>query len=197
MRGRWTLRVGALAALAVLTCACGVPTAGSPTPIARSAVPFHLLDPVSVTTAPPAPFVGVTESIFLVAADQRLVAVHREVQIPASAADVVRALLDGPTTTESGAGLQTYLSPTPQDVTATQDGTVVTVDFADNPVAVVGADQVVAVAQIVYTVTQQAGPTTRVLIEVQGHPTPVPTAGGAQVTGPVGRAQYAPEAPAT
>ena len=60
--------VATLLALGVAATTCGIPTAGGPTGIARSNVPFHLLDPTTTTTtaggSPPA--VGVPEPIFLV-----------------------------------------------------------------------------------------------------------------------------------
>ena len=51
-----------------------------------------------------------------------------------------------------------------------------------------------AIAQIVYTVTQQPG-VTGVTFTIAGKAVEVPTAAGAQVPGPVSRADYLPQAP--
>jgi hypothetical protein len=185
-----------LAAVSLGTVACGIPTASSPTPIAKSDVPYHLLNPPTTTTTGPGtpPAVGVAEQIFLVAPDGHLVAATREVAVPASLSQVLGALLAGPTATESASGIQSFLTLTGLEVTVTQSGGVATVHFSADPVQVVGPDQVLAIAQVVYTVTQQPG-ITGVSFEIAGKPVGVPTAAGAQVPGPVGRADYVPQAP--
>ncbi len=185
-----------LAAVASGVAACGIPTASEPTPIARSVVPYHLLAPPTTTTTQPGtpPAVGVAEQIFLVSPDGHLVAVTREVAVPASLSQVVGALLAGPTTTESAAGIQSFLTHTGVEVAVTESGGIATVHFSTDPIQVVGPDQTLAVAQVVYTVTQQPG-VTGVTFAIGGKPVQVPTAAGAQVPGPVGRADYLPQAP--
>jgi spore germination protein GerM len=59
---------------------------------------------------------------------------------------------------------------------------------------VVGPDQTLAIAQVVYTATQQRG-VTGVVFQIAGQPIGVPTASGSQVTGPVNRNSYLPQAP--
>jgi len=196
---RTTARTAALVAMVTVSlgvASCGIPTASSPTPIAKSDVPYHLLNPPTTTTTNPntPPEVGVPEQIFLVAPDGHLVAATREVAVPATLTQVLEALLAGPTSTESAAGVQSFLNGSGVDVTTTQAGPVATVHFSANPVQVVGPDQTLAIAQVVYTVTQQAG-LTGVTFEIGGKPVEVPTAAGAQVPGPVGRADYLPQAP--
>ena len=186
----------ALAAVGVLTAACGIPTGGAPTAINKADVPFRLLNPVNRdttgSTLPSA--VTVPESIFLVAPSQTVVAVHRDVQIPATLSQILGALLEGPTAAESSAGLQSFLSATKVQVTATVSGGVATVNFSSNPVQVVGPNQTLAIAQVVYTATEQPG-ITGVIIQIAGQPTSVPTASGADVSGAVTRFSYLPQAP--
>ena len=186
----------AVCGLALVTAACGIPTATDPTPIARSDVPYHLLDPPSTTTTTPGtpPAVGVPEQIFLVAPDGHLVAATREVAVPASLGQLLGALLAGPTATESASGIQSYLTGTGIQVSATQSGGVVTVHFSSDPVQVVGPDQTMAIAQVVYTVTQQPN-VTGVTFEIGGKAIEVPTAAGDQVPGPVARSDYTAQAP--
>jgi spore germination protein GerM len=181
--------------------ACGIPTSATPTAIAKTAVPFRLLNPVTPTTAPSTvpPAVAVPETIFLVAPSQTLFAVTRnvvtrDVQVPATLGEVLGALLEGPTAAESDFGLQSFLAKS--TVTATVTGGIATVDFTTDPVQVVGPDQTLAIAQVVYTATQSGNGVTGVVFQIGGHPISVPTASGVQVTGPVGRSSYGPQAPA-
>ena len=188
------MAVAAALVLVGVCAACGIPSGGAPTVIAKSNVPFHLLDPSPSTTVAPPPAAGVNETIFLVASDQRLQAVSRDVPVPADLTQILAALLDGPTAAESTAGLQTFLTGTRPQVTATVSNGIATVDFASNPVQVVGPDQTLAVAQVVFTATQQPG-ISGVAFQIAGAPKDVPTASGVQASGPVNRTQYAPEAP--
>ncbi|MHB1518868.1 MAG: GerMN domain-containing protein [Acidimicrobiales bacterium] len=200
MRGRF--REWRLAAIVVIVMSapalvgCGIPTGGSPTVISKDNVPFGLLKPVPAastnTTVPHA--VTVPESIFLVAPSQHLVAVTRDIEVPASLGQILGALLDGPTQAEATAGLQSFLTGTKVQVTTSLAGGVATVDFSANPIQVVGPDQTLAIAQVVFTATQQAG-VNGVVFEIEGHPISVPTAAGAQVSTPVNRTNYQPQAP--
>jgi len=185
----------ALVAVVVLTAACGIPVAGSPSKIARADVPFHLLDPTTApTTVPDNPVVGAREQIFLVDTSQHVRSVIRDVAPPATLTAIMGALLDGPTSAESSAGLQSFLTGKPADVTASVNGGIATVDFTTNPFQIVGPDQTLAVAQVVYTATAQPG-VLGVLFQIDGNPIAVPTAAGVQVPGPVTDATYAAQAP--
>jgi hypothetical protein len=186
--------MAAVMAVAVLAAACGIPVASSPTKIPKSAVPFNLLSPKTSTTIPATPPVGAREQIFLVSTPH-VVAVIRDVAPPANLTDVLTALLDGPTAAESAAGLQSFLTG-PTTVKVTEDAGVVTVNFGTNPFQIVGPDQTLAVAQVVYTATSQSG-VTGVLFQINSKPIEVPTAAGVQVPGPVNDATYAPQAPVT
>ena len=192
---RWAAGL-AVGGVALALAACGIPTAAAPTPIAKSDVPYHLLNPPTTTTtlagSPPA--VGVAEQIYLVAPSGHLVAATREVAVPASLTQVVGALLAGPTATESASGIQSFLNRTGVQVTLAGATGVATVDFTTNPIQVVGPDQTLAIAQVVYTLTQQPG-VTGVTFEIAGKSIEVPTAAGAQVPGPVARTDFLPQAP--
>lgn len=197
MAGRTRLTSGIATALSVLVFgACGIPTASSPSPIAKSDVPYHLLNPPTTTSTVPGapPAVGVAELIYLVAPNGHLVAATREVAVPASLTQVVGALLAGPTAKESASGVQSFLNSTGVQVAVPAAGGVAVVSFVTNPIQVVGPDQTLAIAQVVYTVTQQPG-VTGVTFAIAGKAIEVPTAAGAQVPGPVGRADYLPQAP--
>jgi hypothetical protein len=182
-----------VAVVAVVT-ACGIPIASSPTKIPASDVPFHLLSPKTPTTNPVTPPVGAREQIYLVDTTQHVIGVIRDVAPPATLTEILGALLDGPTAAESSAGLQSFLTGQPGDVTATVAGGIATVDFTTNPFQIVGPDQTLAVSQVVFTATGQPG-VTGVLFQIDGKPIEVPTAAGVQVPGPVTDATYAAQAP--
>ena len=71
-------------------------------------------------------------------------------------------------------------------MTAKVSNGIATVDFTANPIQVVGTSQTLAIAQVVFTATQQPG-VTGVLFQIGGQPIEVPTASGATVPGPVDR----------
>ncbi len=191
-RARGVRVVAVLFALTMVATACGIPTGSSPTPIAKADVPFHLLNPVA-STVPTSPEVGVPETIFLVAPNQHVFAVSRILRLPASLTQVLEALLEGPTQAETSAGLQSFLTPKIA-VSASLAGDVATVNFSANPSPLVGPDQTLAIAQVVFTATQQPG-VAGVVFEIAGQPTDVTTGSGVQVPGPVSRSTYAPQAP--
>jgi hypothetical protein len=188
----------ATVAVMVAATACGIPTASAPTPIAKGNLPVHLLNPPPSTVgSTPPPTVGVPQPIYLVAPNQHLIAVSRDVAAPPTMSEILGALLEGPTTLEAAAGLQSLLTGTKTQVSATVAGGIATVNFTTNPipVQVVGPNQTLAIAQVVFTVTEQPG-VTGVVFQIAGTPIGVPTASGAQDLGPVDRTSYAPQAPA-
>lgn len=187
-------RASALVVVLVVAAACGVPTAFTPRPIAKNQVPFHLLAPeaptTTTTTTPSPSFVPVT--IYLVNSTQQyLVPSQRLVAPPAPLAAVLDALLVGPTTSETALGVQTALSSTVRVLGASVTNGVATVNFNSAFGQITGPQQVLAVAQVVFTVTGQLTAETGVQFEISGSPTNVPIATGAQVPGPVHLLQYA------
>lgn len=197
-RGAGLHAAAGLVLVALTLAACGIPT-GSPTAIAKADVPFHLLTPTTIPTATTAPSVGVPESIYLVAPDQHVSPVSRDVALPSNSTltdtidAAITALLDGPTAADTAAGLQTFLvTGSKPQVSTTITGTTATIDFTANPVPA-GPNQTLAVAQIVFTATQFG--INLVSFEIGGSPVQVPTAGGANVAGPVSRLSYLPQAP--
>ena len=190
----------AVLALVVATAACGIPTNGGPTAIAKSNVPSNLLSPASPTTSSSTvpPDVAVPGLIFLAASTGTVAPVSRFITVNttlnATLTELLAALLVGPTPTESAAGLESFLSGEKTKVTAKVAGGVATVDFTANPIPLVGATQTLAIAQVVFTVTAQPG-VTGVVFQIAGVPLDVPTASGATVSGPVDRTSYQPQAP--
>ena len=194
------MAAGLVLVVCVATAACGIPTTGGPTAISKKDVPFHLLSPArptaSSSTLPQA--VAVPELIFLVAPTQTVAPVTRGIPaattLSATLTEVLEALLEGPKAGESASGLQTFLTPAQTKVSAKVTAGIATIDFATNPIQVVGANQTLAIAQVVYTATQLPG-VTGVVFQIGDQPIEVPTANGATVPGPVDRTSYLPQAP--
>jgi len=187
---------------AVLVCglalaACGIPTQGQPSTISPSRVPLGLASPAgSGTTNDTQPNTKseAQVTICLLTADNTLAPVHRFVPVPAPLNSIITALLAGPTQADENDGVYTAI---PSDVTVLPatppQGSVVTVNFNDAFGQITGADAELAVYQVVATVvTAQGKLDTGVLFEIDGAPTSVPVASGAQVSGPVYLSQVIP-----
>lgn len=181
---------------AVVVAACGIPTQNAPSTISKEAIPFNLLSPSSptTTTATIPPVASVSEPIYLIAPTEHLSPVVRNVAPPANLTQIIGALLEGPTAAESSIGLQTFLAGKPSDVVVTVANGIATVNFITNPVQGVGPSQILAISQVVFTAMAQPS-ITGVMFQISGTAVEVPTAGGAQVPGPVNDNTYAPQAP--
>ena len=184
-----------LAALAALATGCAIPTQGSPSAIASSRVPFNLLDPhptTTTTTQPkPSSYVGVKVYFLNADANNALTPVDRLVSAPAPLEAIISALLVGPTSGDSAAGLTTAI---PSDVTVISAGTtspnVVTVNFNSAFAEINGTATEQAVSQVVSTVVNDVGLGTGVVFQIEGQRTPVPIANGSSVAGPVYLLQF-------
>lgn len=179
-----------LAALAALAAGCALPTQGSPSAIPASRVPFHLLDPhpPTTTTTQPKPSSYVSAKVYFLNANANdaLTPADRLVNAPAQLPAIITALVSGPSSGESAAGLTTAI---PSDVTvlsaAETAPNVVTVDFNAAFGQITGTATEQAVAQVVTTVVNEIGLGTGVVFQINGTRTSVPIANGSQVAGPV------------
>jgi hypothetical protein len=192
-------RVGAGLMSAVLGAlvlgACGIPVDNGPHALARSDVPFGLLQPstASTSTSTTTPSVGVPVTVYMIGPDGHLVAVSRDVSVPAPMTTVLSALVDGPTATEASAGLASAVPTQTAILSAAVTAGIVTVNLAGPFDQLVGQAQIQAVAQFVYTAAAQPG-VKGVAFQLSGQAVEVPVAGGAQV--PVATPdQFAPLAP--
>ncbi|HUE07393.1 MAG TPA: GerMN domain-containing protein [Acidimicrobiales bacterium] len=194
-RARLRLRVPRLAALGILPLAalaagCAVPTQGSPSAIPSARVPFHLLDPhppTTTTTQPkPSAYVGVKVYFLNTNANNALTPTDRLVSAPAQLPAIITALVTGPSSGDSAAGLITAI---PSDVVvisaAATSQNVVTVNFSTAFGQITGTATEQAVAQVVTTVVDNTSPGTGVVFEINGTHTSVPIANGSLVAGPV------------
>ena len=190
--GRRSAAAPAYAAiLALVLSGCGLGVNASPNLVNPKQVPYGLLRPSPPTTAPTQP--GQYVTIYL-QGPQRLVAVSREVPSPVSAARVLVALGNGPTSVEASHGLQSPISTAAPLSLWRLRTTSVTVNVTGAFTKLAGLDQAVAVAQLVYTLTALPG-IASVRIRINGKRAKVPTVKGTLSGAPLGRADYSTVAP--
>lgn len=174
-----------LAGLALVLAGCGIRPESRPTPIT---VPT-----ATATPDTPGESGGPREVVVYLVEDERLVAVERQVET-VSLANRLGLLLAGPLPAEATQGVTTSVPPQslrPVVVDATSG--VAYVEATAVFTEVVGANQLLAVAQVVWTVTE-APRTNKVSITVNGEPLEVPTDDGLSRV-PVTRDQYMSVAP--
>ncbi len=186
VRRRWAA-LAALVAGATALSACGVAVESEPRTIPRSQVPFHLLAPAGSTPSTVPTAIKEVVYFLTVSNGAELAPVTRFVAAPVGLRSVMQSLVEGPTTSELTSGLSTAISPAVQVLSATVNDGVATIDFSE---AIAGGNaQIPAVAQVVYTATDQPG-VKGVRFEIDGNPTDVPTANNTIASGPVGRTDY-------
>lgn len=180
-------RVLAFAALAVGSAGCAVSVQDSPQLVRDASVPFGLLEPDAPTLVPPAT-ARVTEVVLLCFVDDdRLRPIQQSLDVPVSLADVVAALAEPPT--EGEIPLRTLTSP-PVVNDVRLSGGVVQVDLRPEVSALGGNNQLLAVAQLVCTLTSRPG-VGQVSFTLAGAPVDVPRGDGSLTASPVSRDDYA------
>ena len=163
----------------VLTSGCGVSAESR----------AHRLDEEQPGAAKEAqPGAEPTLQIYLVRAG-RLFPVTRPAT-EASPESAMKELLAGPTAAEGDAGISTAISPSTRLRTVREGRGVVTVDLSE----VKGGEQIVAVAQIVFTLTALPD-VEAVRLEVDGEPADAPRAHGDLTRAPLRRTDFAELAP--
>jgi spore germination protein GerM len=183
-------RLAAVAAAVLGLAGCGVPADRQPRQIASRNVPFELLAP-STTTSSTVPRVATSATVVYLISGDRVGPVTREVLAPPVLSRVLVALLRGPTAEESQRGVRTALPRETRVLSAgAQAGTAV-VDLSGELAGVSGPEQILALAQLVFTVTEQPG-ISAVRFSVEGQPVEVPRADGTLTADPLRRADFAP-----
>lgn len=173
-------------AVAALAASCGVPVDDAPRRIASEDAPFVRDVAQSAGSGP----VGV---IVFLARESRLFPAQRQVA-STSVDDRLEALVAGETEAESSQGLRSAIS---RDAEVTHLGTrdgVAAVDLSPAFIGVAGEEQILAVAQIVFTATEAAG-VSRVQFSLDGTTVAVPTEDGTLVDTPIGRDGFSGLAP--
>ncbi len=197
-RARLLVCVTAMSASTALA-SCGVPTGGGAQPISRQAVPFGLLTPSSSPTNKPAPG-DVRTQVYLVK-NGHLAAEVRFVRPPGSLQRTLEALLQGPTYTELAYGLESAIPnqttlQSPPALSPSLVGDVATLNLGGNFGQVSGQQEVLAVAQLVFTATAFPG-VSAVNFELDGKPVQVPIGNGqlTPASTPLSPSDFSPQAP--
>jgi hypothetical protein len=182
---RWLLG-GLVAALALLG-GCGIPEDSKPREISREALPPELIDPAAVATGAALPSDADARfvTLYLVQGDDTsgdaLVAVRREVAVPAATADLPRVVAEALiAASPEQMGRADLVNALPSDLT--------------NLGNVESSLQRLAVAQLVFTLTDLTVPqVSAVRFSIDGEEVAVPLEGGVAAAGtPVGRAEEPP-----
>jgi spore germination protein GerM len=191
----WLL-AGLVASLAVLA-GCGIPDDSKPREISREALPPELIDPSSTDTSVPNDAATRFVTLYLVQGDDTagdaLVAVRREVAVPAETADLPRVVAEaliaaGP----DELGRADLVNALPSDVQVRSavvgDDGVLDIDLT-NLGNVESSLQRLAVAQLVFTLTDLTVPqVSAVRFSIDGQEVAVPLEGGVAPAGtPVSR----------
>lgn len=181
MSGRRVLRALVWGALLVVVGGCGVPPQDQAERLGDDGR-VALLDPQ------PASKPGAASIPVYFLRGERLVAVPRAVS-PSTVEAAVQALIAGPSSDEAAAGLHSSVGPSIRVRRAEVQGGVAHIDLSSPFAQARSEDQVVAVAQFVYTATGLPG-VEAVAITVDGEPIEVPTREGALASGPLRRADF-------
>jgi spore germination protein GerM len=185
------VRRALLTGLAVVgLAACGVPKDETPRQIDAQNVPFDLLAPTTTTSPAAMPAEAPTRAVtvFFAQADGRLAPVEREVEAPATLRKALLALLTGPRSQETAMSTAITSETRLLHVRGPVDG-LVTIDLSEEMLDVTGRQQILALAQVVYTATAYPD-VTRVLFQFEGSAREVPNGDGTLTSTPLGRLSY-------
>lgn len=191
MSGGARRRVAVLAVVAalVVVAGCGVSAESDANRIDPDSVPFGLLDVQSTTTEAST---GEPVTIFLLSGD-KLLAVPRTLPDDGELADLLELVVTGPTPTEQGLGVTSAVAPGTVASVGTERG-VAEVDLTESFGEIGSADQLLALAQIVYVLTAQPG-IGSVAFTLEGEPIEVPRTDGTASDQPLTRDDFAALAP--
>ena len=177
-----------LCALVVLVAGCTVPAQDEAHTATDEAVPFALLDPEAPPIVPPASGPSAEPVALCFVRDGRLVLVSKELAAPVD----LRAALDALALPPSDAGPPLRTAVT--DPSIVQDvrllGGIARVDLLSHVSALPTDQQLLAVAQIVCTLTARPG-VGQVSFTLEGTRLAVPKSDGSLVNSPVARDDYA------
>ena len=189
---RWVAAL--VTAACVVAAACGVPPDDRASVASPESVPFDLLGEAPSVTATSLPFAPTERATIFLVQGERLAPVQRELPAPVSVDSVLEALAAGPTATEVQLGLRTaLLAPGLMDSGGVSGG-IATIDLGPPFTEIAGRDQILALAQIVSTVTGLPG-VGRVRFTLDGNPVGILRGDGAVTTETVSRDDYATLAP--
>lgn len=179
---------------ALVAAGCGIPPDDRATLAQPGSVPYDLLGEGPSATATTQLATQTEKATLFMVQGERLAPVQRELPAPVSVEAVLQALAAGPTTTEVQLGLRTALLAPGLMRSGGVSGGIATIDLGQPFTEIAGRDQIVALAQIVSTVTGLPG-VGRARFTLDGQPVGVLRGDGAVTTETVSRDDYATLAP--
>jgi spore germination protein GerM len=184
----------ALLPVVALAAGCGIPPDDRASLAQPGSVPYDLLGDSPAATATTQGSSQTEKATLFLVQGERLAPVQRELPAPVSVESVLQALAAGPTTTEVQLGLRTALLAPGLMRSGGVSGGIATIDLGQHFTEIAGRDQIVALAQIVSTVTGLPG-VGRVRFTLDGNPVGILRGDGAVTTETVSRDDYATLAP--
>jgi spore germination protein GerM len=180
-----------LAIVAVLLVGCGVRPEDRAVLAQPGDVPYDLLTPagpVTTSTVPGPTGPATTVTLYFIQGG-RMAPAERRVSAPVALDRLVQTLAFGPTESEATVGLRTALVAIDVVRSVVLAGGIATVDLSGTFTEAVGGDQLLALGQIVYTLTERPG-VGRVGFTLEGSPVGVPRGDGAVTLDSVSRDDY-------
>lgn len=180
----------AVAVVSAATAGCGVQSDSTARDLSAGRVPYGLLEAApSTTTSTPTPSVPRADVLVFFIQGDRMVSKVRQVNAPVTVAKALTSLLFGVQEDELAEGARSAIDPTASIQARSLDGATYQVDLSAEFAKGQPAEQVLALAQIVFTATQIEG-VTGVRFTLDGVPIEVPTDEGSLTSEPVGRAAF-------
>lgn len=174
--------------LAVLAAGCSVPAQENAKAVRDEAVPFALLDPQAPPIVPPASGPGSEPVSLCFVRDGRLVVVSEELAAPVDLGAALDALASPPA--HAGPSLRTAMTEPSVVREVSLLGGIARVDLLSDVSALPTDEQLLAIAQIVCTLTARPG-VGQVSFTLEGARLAVPKGDGSLVSSPVARDDYA------
>lgn len=167
---RATRAIALLLTTAALVAGCGVRGDGAPRALSPDVVPQELLEPSTSVAQPDQPDSGANATVYLVDNKEHLRAATRMLDSPVLIVNVLDSLLQGATDEEAEEGLRSEV-PAGTKVNGIDrlDEDVIAVDLSEEFADTTADGELLAQAQIVYTVSQLAN-VRGVLFLVDGRP---------------------------
>ncbi len=178
--------------VAVMLFGCGIPVEERARPLPADMIPSSLPAQGPAASSASGDRGAASADVFLVR-NSRLVRVGRQPWDPPLLEGAIAALLRGPTATERADGVRTALTRPVRLAGAVAAG-VPLIDVTGSLADVEGEEQILALAQLVFTLTALPS-VDGVSFALDGRPVEVPTGDGALKRGPIGRHDFAAVAP--
>lgn len=167
---------------------CSAPVDSGPKTLRAASIPEALRSPSSTTSTSVPSGESEEVTVYYIQGD-RLAPVKRRVSPPVTVEKVLQKLFAGPTTAEAVGGMRSAISPDTDILGAPIEARITTVNVSKNFAFGLPTDQIMAVAQVVFTAVDIPG-VTGVLFAENGRREEVPQGDGSSTSAPLGRASY-------